>query len=292
MENGARLSVKRGFFKSGRCIAVLSCLLLVGCGFAARLAYNNLDWLGRRWVSDYVQLDQAQQGQFEASFQRWWQWHRETQLPAYATSLEAWARDAENGVSRAEIHQVLSDLERYTLTAMEAGFADMVVLMRELDDEQILSLLGALQDAADEYREDVLERSPAQRRKKYARALAKLLRRWLGKLTAEQQVVVDRWAQSRQDLAQQWLDSRLTWREALGDVLRARDETDFEARIRSLIFAPQERWSDAHREAVQANQQGQLDMLETVLALAKDRQLDHLRAELLRLAELCKELGV
>ena len=290
MARAGRPLTAAGTFRAAS-VVLLCCVLLVGCSFAARLAYNNLDWLSSRWVNDYVDLNREQQAAFDAAFQRWWQWHRQTQLPAYARQLEALASAVTDGVEREEIGQALQAVEGFMLAALERGFEDVAQLLRSLDDAQVDELLAALQRDAEEYQQDVVALSPQRRQEKYAREAEKLLRRWLGGLSDGQQDRLETWTAQRRDLAPQWLASRQAWREAFGRVLQSRDDPGFAQRLRPLIFDPAARWDQVLRQAVEANQQGQMEMLADVLAQATPHQLQHLREELLRLAKLCERLA-
>ena len=59
--------------------------MLSGC--VVRVVYNQLDWLALWYVEDYFDLDPAQEEQAKEMIGRTISWHRETQLPRYASLM-------------------------------------------------------------------------------------------------------------------------------------------------------------------------------------------------------------
>lgn len=72
-----------------RIIGALLLLLTVGLGgcSALRLGYSNGPQLSWWWLDGYVDFSRDQSPRVRQSIDRWFDWHRSTQLPAYATLL-------------------------------------------------------------------------------------------------------------------------------------------------------------------------------------------------------------
>ncbi len=274
-----------------RAMAVLACMMLGGCSLGARLMYNNLDWLVQRQLDDYVSLSPAQEQRFQADFERWWHWHRSTQLPAYATALREWAAQAGDGVQRQEIDEALGRFEGFYLAAMEQGYAEFAALLASADERQVEQLRKALGRDLEDYREDRVELDEQKRQKQRIKRMRKMLESRFGRLQDDQQQRIALWAAQHEDLSEQWYASRQAWLDRFSELLASRKEADFAQRLRPLIFDPASYWEPGHGDAVVRNQLRQLDMLSEVAALATPRQNQHLRKELLRLAELCERLA-
>ncbi|MBI5721800.1 MAG: hypothetical protein HZC37_29355 [Burkholderiales bacterium] len=67
-------------------LAALLALLLGGCS-ALRVAYNTGPQLAWWWLDGYADFSREQAPQVKASIDRWFEWHRQTQLPGYAALL-------------------------------------------------------------------------------------------------------------------------------------------------------------------------------------------------------------
>lgn len=266
-------------------------LLISSCSLGARLAYNNLDWLVQRQLDDYVSLDPAQEQRFEADFARWWQWHRSTQLPAYANALRDWAAQSEDGIQRHEIDAALTQFEAFYLAAMEQGYADFAALLASADDRQVKELRKALGRDLEDYREDRVELDEQKRQKQRIKRVRRMLESRFGRLQDDQKQRIAQWAAQHEDLSEQWYASRQAWLERFSELLASRQEPDLAQRLRPLIFDPASYWEPGHGDAVVRNQLRQLDMLSEIAALATPRQLLHLRAGLLKLAGLCDGLA-
>ncbi len=272
-------------------VLLISALLLTGCSLGARLLYNNLDWLVQRQVDDYIALDPAQELRLEEDFKRWWHWHRTTQLPAYAVSLRQWAGQLEDGLQRQEIDDALSAFEGFYLAALNQGYADFAALLVSLDENQVRQLEKTLSRDLEDYRKDEVALSDPERRKLRIKRTRKALESRLGRLDQAQKQLIEQWSEEHEDLGQQWYASRKAWLGRFTALLGDRQAPDFAQRLRPLIFDPGSYWEPGHAEAVVRNQLRQLDMLSAVAAQASPRQRQHLRKDLLRLAELCERLA-
>ena len=71
----------------GTLVGLLS-VVLGGCS-ALRVAYNTGPQLAWWWLDGYVDFSREQTPQVKASIDRWFEWHRQTQLPGYAALLAA-----------------------------------------------------------------------------------------------------------------------------------------------------------------------------------------------------------
>jgi hypothetical protein len=70
----------------GGVLALVAALLVAGCS-ALRLGYNQAPTLAYHWIDGYLDIDDAQAPHVRAAIDRFFQWHRRTQLPDYAALL-------------------------------------------------------------------------------------------------------------------------------------------------------------------------------------------------------------
>ena len=80
---------------------VFGSLFLTGCSFT--FVYNNLDWWVDWYLDDYVSLNKSQQKAFDERFTQLHDWHRATQLSAYANQLKSLQAQINQGITPEQI---------------------------------------------------------------------------------------------------------------------------------------------------------------------------------------------
>lgn len=98
-----------------RAVWILGLLVLLSACSSLRLGYEQLPRLASWWVDDYVDLDRAQQAQFDRAWAQWQAWHRREELPR----LQALLLQAEQALQHGR-------LDVHALAALESGLAQSV----------------------------------------------------------------------------------------------------------------------------------------------------------------------
>ena len=88
---------------------LLCAVVLAASGCSIKLMYNNADRLARWAANDYIQMDDQQQAYFDAEVRAVHYWHRTRELPLYADYLDSLSSNMKNGVSEAEVQDILMD---------------------------------------------------------------------------------------------------------------------------------------------------------------------------------------
>lgn len=267
------------------CMLLGVALLLQGCSFATRFAYNHLDWLANRELAKYVDLNDAQEQWLEPRFKQVWDWHRDSQLPLYAADLRQLMGAVERGLTREDLLTANARMEQHWVRVTEALRDDAIALLRRLDDAQVAQLLERVDAKNQEFFDERLSVS-AQERKEEDRKDA---REWfddrLGSVSLGQREAIEQWLNQRLDLSEHWQARRQWWRAAFADALARRDQPEAAEELATLLFDSRSTWSAALQEQVEVNQQLWLDLTLEVMRLASDKQRRHLLAYLGELAE-------
>ncbi len=263
-------------------LLVASLLLFAGgCG-TVRYVYSQLDWIVPWYVRDYVRLSSEQRVLLDERLAERLAWHCASELPDYASFL----RDV-----RADINASRLDALRMTLHAdrieqlvrrlTENLAPDLAGLLTQLDDAQVEELAGNLDERNRDTRRKFLEGSAEQLHEQRVERMEKRLRRWLGRLNADQQALIQAWSRALEPSAETWFDNRLAWQARLLDVLAVRsDRSRFDPAIATLVMAPDAHWSDAYREQVTRNRALTMTLLADVLAVSTDAQRSRFGAEI------------
>lgn len=236
--------MSRRFFASwrkGRIIgAVLAALtLLAGCS-ALKLGYGQLPTLAYWWLDGYVDFDAAQGRRVREELQRWQEWHRRTQLPAYAAHLARVRDEASRAVSGAQVCRFSDETRALLEAAVEPALPAAAQIVATLTTVQLEQIDARYRERTAELREEMLPADPRQRLQASVRRAAKRFESFYGDLTATQrQLLEDALRESPFD-AEDWFAQRdRRHREMLG-VARAigsgrSPDTQAEQQLRQLL---------------------------------------------------------
>lgn len=258
---------------------LVAVVMLGGC--VVRVVYNQLDWLALWYVEDYFDLDPAQEEQAKLMIGRTISWHRQTQLPRYATLT----RTVLAGVSPPVQPEFLADRYAEVVTLwddlLRQVAPDFATLLQSLSDEQVNDLFENLADENRELEEDYSGISREERRAKQDKAIIKAFRRFTGRLSPEQEVLVRTHTSRFHDLSADWLRRREEWQMELR-VLMAGRRADplFAERITDLLLNPNQFDSPGYRKLVLENQQASFRLVAAVLSSLSPKQSEHLRNHL------------
>lgn len=258
---------------------LLAGLFLTGC--VVRVAYNQLDWLALWYVEDYFDLDAAQEEQARQMISRTLDWHRETQLPHYANLMRTMLVGLDPPVEPAFLGERYSEVVGLWDELLRQIAPDIAALLKSLTDEQVESLFENLAEENEELARDYSGESRDERRAKQDKAIIKAFKRFTGKLSPEQEILVRTRTSRLHDLSADWLKRREAWQREFRVVMAGRkSDPAFAARIADLMLNPNQFDSAGYRQLVIENQQASFGLVAAVLTSLSPRQSDHLRNHL------------
>ncbi|MDH5255244.1 MAG: DUF6279 family lipoprotein [Gammaproteobacteria bacterium] len=258
---------------------VVAAALLGGC--VVRVVYNQLDWLALLYVEDYFDLDRAQEEQARQMIGRTISWHRENQLPRYATLMRTVLGGIAPPVEPAFLADRYAEVVSFWDDLLRHVAPDFARLLQSLSDEQVSDLFAKLADDNRELQEDYSGISREERRAKQDKAVIKAFKRFTGRLSPEQEALVRTRTARFHDLSDDWLKRREAWQTELR-VLMAGRKTDplFAERITDLLLNPNQFDSPGYRRLVLENQQSSFGLVAAVLNSLSPKQSGHLRNHL------------
>jgi hypothetical protein len=258
---------------------VVAAVLLSAC--VVRVVYNQLDWLALWYVEDYFDLDPVQEEQAKEMIGRTISWHRQTQLPRYASLIHTVLGGIAPPVEPVfladryvEVVALWDDLLRHVAP-------DFAELLQSLGDEQVDELFTNLAEENRELEEDYSAISREERRAKQDKAIIKAFKRFTGRLSPEQELLVRTRTARFHDLSADWLGRREAWQMEFR-VLMAGRKTDplFAERVADLLQNPNQFDSPGYRALVLENQQSSLRLVAAVLSSLSQEQSEQLRNRL------------
>ena len=211
------------FIKRGKQFAtVIFCsLFLTGCSFT--FVYNNLDWWVDWYLDDYVSLNKSQQKAFDERFTQLHDWHRATQLSAYANQLKSLQAQINQGITPEQIQSHLEQMREHWQSVRAQAQPDLIALTQLLDEEQRKDLLAGIaennRENQEEYQAEYQNLTREEWVKKECIEQQAQFRKWVGKLTKAQKAQLCVMSEGFQSTYSDWLAYRTAWHKSFSEAL-------------------------------------------------------------------------
>lgn len=212
----ARMATRKLSMRALALAALLIMLswVLAGCS-ATRLGYEALPTLARWQVDRHLGLDDAQAALVRRHLDELQRWHRASELPAYAATLEGLERTLRVPAApemvaawRAAVFAAWPALAE----RLAPGLAELALTLRP---EQLASLERHFEQSNREFRADYLEGSPQRQLERRGDRVVRRAERFIGALSATQEREVRRWVAGLPALESDWLAERRSRQERL-----------------------------------------------------------------------------
>lgn len=216
-------------------LAALLALLLGGCS-ALRVAYNTGPQLAWWWLDGYADFSREQAPQVKASIDRWFEWHRQTQLPGYAALLATAQSRIGEPLTPVAVCQWNDRLADALAPALSRALEQAAELVPGLGEAQLRHMQQRYAKNLDEMRDEYLQPDPAERLAASVKRTLTRAEQLYGRLDdAQRKVIVEGVAASPFD-AQGWMEERKRrQRDTLGTLRRLLAErADRDQRIAAL----------------------------------------------------------
>lgn len=278
--------------KSLRLALLLAVALLSACSTGTRLAYNNLDTLMRLEIGSLVDLEPAQKQALDTEFKTVWDWHRQTELPAYASALRQLAAEVDQGnPNRVSVDRIANLVGQHAETFSQHALPGTARLMASLDDAQVDEVIADQRQEIDKNLRNQSKETAAARSERLADEMADSLEDWLGSLLPAQRTLIQQRladAEARGALAHEREHAQALVRlKHFADVLASRAQPGFAQRLLALA-EPADRIGLVERDA--ARERGR-HYFATLGGTLDADQRRHFAKRLRRYAEDCVVLA-
>ncbi|MEC4087177.1 hypothetical protein CWC22_012040 [Pseudoalteromonas rubra] len=270
---------------------VLALLTMTGC--STKFIYKNADWLSYWYLDDYISLTDEQEAQFDERLLVWLDWHKSQELTRYAEQLTMLKSDIENDkitLERIGYHrtQMLEHWHRLRNKVVP----DLVEMAPMLSEEQASELFDEIAEGEAERAEKRAKRSEQKKYKRWLKERNKNLKRWIGRLSAEQESRIEQLYGQLVSTSDLWSDYRAHYQAELRALFAQPERGDaFKARLSELLMAPEvfrsEQLNLANEQNSKANHQYLLDVYQSL----SDKQKKRLISELEELIEDIQSLA-
>ena len=169
-------------------IGVLA-VLLAGCS-SLRLGYNNGQQLAWWWLDGYVDFSREQVPQVKQGIDRWFEWHRATQLGAYAVLLAGVRAEVLADTTPARACRWQAQLRDALEPALDRALELGADLLPGLGEAQLRHLEQRYAKGNDEMRSEFLQPDLALRARESVKRTVERAERLYGSLADAQRLVI------------------------------------------------------------------------------------------------------
>ena len=164
-------------------------LALLGCS-TNRLAYTHAPTLVYYWLDSYFDFDGPQSYAFKQGLQELQAWHRKQELPQLAEMLKSLQPAATREISSAQVCS-LWDFVRQRLQAPATQLAPALAqLASSLKPAQMLHIDAEFKKRNQKWREEWLERSPAEQLERRSQQIVERSEQFYGRLEPNQRELI------------------------------------------------------------------------------------------------------
>ncbi|MDH5446529.1 MAG: DUF6279 family lipoprotein [Gammaproteobacteria bacterium] len=193
--------------------------LLNAC--TVKTLYNQLDWLLADHIESYVELNNEQQKLLYRHLDRFFLWHKATQLPLYVSWLEDFNQDIHQQNTTQAIGHNFEQFKLLLRTLRARAVEDVTVLLAQLSKEQRAELYQGMEKKNLEFADKFIHISREEQLEQYIERTEDRIEEWLGSLTKAQEALVAKTAGQISPVADYVLQSRRNWQKEFKTVLES-----------------------------------------------------------------------
>ena len=209
--------------------------LLSGCT-AVRVGYNNGPQLAWWWLDGYVDFDREQAPLAREAIDRWFDWHRPSQLPEYAAFLASAQQAVLAPTTPADVCRWQTAVRDKLEPAIDRALVLAADVLPAMGEAQWKHIEQRQVKRMDEMREDFLQPDPAVRQKQSLKRARERAEQFYGKLDEAQLRVITAGVAASPFDAQVWMTERQRRHRDTMQTLRrlGADKADRDQRLAAL----------------------------------------------------------
>lgn len=249
-----------------------------------------MDWLVYWYIDDYIELTDQQEDVVDAKLTSWLAWHKRSEIPKYIAHLNELSKDIKYqqlSLTRMDYHQQKSAAHWLRLKAHI--IPDLVEMAPMLSKEQVASMfneIDKLNKEEVEEREERLAKSPEKQKKESIKRNKKNLQRWLGKLSTEQEKLIENMYGEYHSTGELWLQYKIKYQAELKVLFDGEGRGDvFKLKLEALLMTPEIYRSELLNQKNVENGNIYKTFLLAIDALSTEKQRLHLLEEITDFSE-------
>jgi hypothetical protein len=238
-------------------LSLLGLFGLQGCSMVT-LGYGHLDTFTLYLVRDYIQPEPGvQYNDVRSAVQRLHQWHRQRELPAYATLANEAAQRLERSLTPEDLRWVWAQFRQRYQSLVRQAVREAVPTLVQLGPDQLARLEHRLAEENEKFAREFLSGDAVRQRRVYSERLQSQIDDWVGSLERAQIGIIDRFVQAHQPyLRLRFEDRQRRQREALVLIRRERNAAELLPLLATLLADQDSGRSEEMRSAARRWEDG------------------------------------
>lgn len=226
-----------------RALLALLCVIALGaCSQATRLAYSNATTLAVWYIDDWFDLREGQRDWLKSRLNRFFAWHRTSELPAYERVLLDAAGQAGTGMTEEGARRIYVEVRRLAARSAEQALPDMAEFLLQMQPEQAAYLEKKYAEDNDKAAKQMAKKSPAERQEVRAKRFVDRIEDWTGKLTPGQRELIRTRLAALPDLTDEWIADRRQRQVEILSLMRNRPARDEAMKTLRRVLIEADTW--------------------------------------------------
>ncbi|WCP69968.1 DUF6279 family lipoprotein [Vibrio tubiashii] len=265
------------------------CLALAGC--STKFVYNNMDWLLLEYLDDYVELNDSQEEIVSQKVAVLSEWHRTQEIPHYVEHLDELMAIEPNTFTMDQLKEQEAKFQQHSQRLVARVAPELYSIARELSNEQVEELMNSIRVRHTKYKRKYQKLSDSEIKERYKERIEENLETWLGRLTKQQQALLDDWVADLYVTSHDWINHQTKMRIEVNTLLSNRlDMAKFQPEFQQLMFNPNSFYAPELEQKIDHNKQVANQYLVKVINSMTTKQTKHYREELQDWKELALDI--
>jgi hypothetical protein len=257
-------------------LVLAAALVLVGCGTALRVAYNQGDVAVRLAAHEYFDLHGEQSDRFKEQVKRFHAWHRTEELPRYAELLDGTAKRVQKGLTREDVRWAAAAIRERMHALTEQAVDDAAPVLVTLDADNVHALEKKLGSNNAKFAKDYLSPDESRNERNRAKRMKENFEDWLGKLSDEQEAMIDAYVQASPRINAVLFEDRKRRQREFIELLRAnRGSPDITPKLRSFMLDWEAQRSPEYARLAREQEERLTDLLLAMEKTLSPKQRQH-----------------
>jgi hypothetical protein len=215
-------------------LAVLVVLASAGCT-ALRLGYNNGPFLAWWWIDGYADFNREQSPHVRGAIDRWFEWHRGTQLAEYLPLLLAWQQAAPNALTAEQACRWSAEMRTKLAPSTDQAMLLGVEILPRMTAANFAAIERRYAKVNDEMREEYLQADRNERMEASVERAVKRMETLYGRLDEPQRKAIREQVLASPFDADGWQRERIRrQRDTVATLKKLSTEPRAEARLAGL----------------------------------------------------------
>lgn len=232
-------------------LAVLLICLFCLTSCSVKLAYKFLDFAMGWQLKRYVSLEGEQKDFAENKIDEFHAWHRRTQLPLYAAYIDTVLNYIQNeNVDGEWIHGETDKVQLMLDDSVNFLKPSIIELAAGFSDEQVAEVMERFEKNREKFYKKYVDVSDQKRRDKQEDELKDSIGPFFGRLTDEQEAMIETWLDALKSYEALALKQQEVWSEKLQQALAQRENREALTQgLEQVMFYRTDDW-DPELEAI------------------------------------------